>query len=111
MNRLVEYTDLVGEPESDLQYYFRATMKRWQFSGTSANLKELIFVCKTITLKKLKTRKLLWDSSKADRDRDSGKKATLVHDKLRIDGDVFVWGDVKNDCKLIKKKTVVQPAS
>lgn len=38
-------------------------------------------------------RKQLWDSA-ADL-RDSGKKVRLVHDKIRIDNEMFEWDDEK----------------
>ncbi|XP_077486853.1 uncharacterized protein LOC144098234 [Amblyomma americanum] len=45
----------------------------------------------------LRIRKLLWDSTKIDR--DQGKKPILVHDKLKIDGQIFAW-DEANNCRI-----------
>lgn len=55
----------------------------------------------------LRRRKLLWDSGKIER--ANGKKPYLVHDKLRIDDETFMWDDSKN--MRVKVLTVPKPAS
>lgn len=54
----------------------------------------------------LRRRKLLWDSGKIDK--ANGKKPYLVHDKLRIDDETFMWDDSKN--MRVKVLTVPKPA-
>lgn len=53
----------------------------------------------------LRRRKLLWESGKIDK--ANGKKPYLVHDKLRIDDDTFMWDDSKN--MRVKVLTVPKP--
>lgn len=42
----------------------------------------------------LRKRKLLWESAKNEK--LQGKKVALVHDKLRVDKEKFVWDDITN---------------
>ncbi|XP_029840623.2 uncharacterized protein LOC115324217 [Ixodes scapularis] len=46
----------------------------------------------------LQKRKLLWESSKPNR--DNGETAFLIHDKIKIGNDIFEWDDAKGQvCK------------
>lgn len=42
----------------------------------------------------LKKRKMLWESAKSEK--AAGKKVYLVHDKLHVDGDTFIWNANSN---------------
>ncbi|XP_077484896.1 uncharacterized protein LOC144094901 [Amblyomma americanum] len=50
----------------------------------------------------LRKRRLLWNSAKEEK--DSGRKVWLVHDKIRVGGDLYIWDDVHNTRKLVAKR-------
>lgn len=53
-------------------------------------------------------RKKLWESSKSDRDK--GEKVTLVYDKIKINGQVYVWDEHKQARVATGKKPFVRKA-
>ncbi|KAM7300259.1 uncharacterized protein ISCGN_020823 [Ixodes scapularis] len=53
-----------------------------------------ISICNDYSPSTLAKRRALWLSAKTDK--DQGKKVFLVHDKLRINDDWYIWDDVAN---------------
>lgn len=54
-----------------------------------------IFISNDYSQRTLRRRKLLWESAKTDK--NNGKNVYLIHDKLHIDDDTFVWNEDKNE--------------
>lgn len=50
----------------------------------------------------LRKRKLLWQSAKMEK--EQGKKVTLLHDKLRIDNDLYAWDDANYRVELVSRQ-------
>lgn len=48
-------------------------------------------------------RRLLWQSGKQDK--ANGKTVTLIHDKLKVDGVLYVWDEARNDRHVLSPKT------
>lgn len=75
------------------------------------NVKKLkgsgMFIQNDYSRSTLKKRKLLWESAKAER--DAKKKVFLVHDRLKIEKDVFVWDESQNRRVQIMTNHSVEP--
>lgn len=71
------------------------------------NVKKLkgtkIFIQNDYSQQTLQKRKLLWESAKADK--SQGKTAFLIHDKLCVGDDLFIWNEAKNE----RQKYTVKP--
>lgn len=76
------------------------------------NVKKLkgtnIFIQNDYSQQTLQKRKLLWESAKADK--SQGKTAFLIHDKLCVGDDLFIWNEAKNERQKIRRNTTRKPA-
>lgn len=54
----------------------------------------------------LRKRKLLWHS--ASEERQQKRKVNLIHEKLRIDNNVFVWDDTENARVKLESTTILR---
>lgn len=54
-------------------------------------------------------RRLLWQSGKEDR--ANGKKVTLIHDKLKVDGVLYMWDEDGNDRAVLAPKAITRDSA
>lgn len=75
--------------------YFQDYQEKQEVLKNSNKLKgSNIYVQNDYSQCTLRKRRLLWESAKAER--DSRKRVTLIHDKIKIDGKLFGWDEAKN---------------
>lgn len=75
--------------------YFQDYNEKQQTISNARKLKGTdISVQNDYSKETLRKRKLLWNSAKEEK--RQGKKVNLVHDKLMVDRDRYVWDDCKN---------------
>lgn len=64
-----------------------------------------IYIQNDYSVDTLRKRKLLWQSAKEEK--KQGKKVILLHDKLRIDNELYVWDDVTHSrVELVTRRKV-----
>lgn len=84
-------------------------MKKKAIFGNVTKLKgSKITVQNDYSPQTLRKRKLLWESAKADK--NNGKKVYLVHDRLKIDKDEYIWDECKSERVKVTKQTTKQPS-
>lgn len=87
-------------PKRPVILYFQDFAEKQAVLKNCGNLKGTkVNVQNDYSKQTVRRRKLLWDSAKADK--AEGRKIFLVHDKLRIDDDMFFWNDATNTREII----------